>query len=164
MKNEEELLSECRAHWETTKPKAVFADYWLGWKASRSAMFRSKNDLLVKVFLPGEGDDPFIFAVNGHVSIDGLAGIEEELTGGDHEFSNGPGDYTYVACYDDGQYDEMGRCELRPGWELTLVSFEIPEAMKDEPVRPPDLDEGDPCPNCGVIDCYKDPFNGCIPF
>lgn len=36
MKTEEELLAECRAHWEATKPEAVFADYWLGWKAARS--------------------------------------------------------------------------------------------------------------------------------
>lgn len=36
MKSEEEMLAECRAHWEATKPEAVFADYWLGWKAARS--------------------------------------------------------------------------------------------------------------------------------
>lgn len=36
--NEEKLLAECRAHWEATKPEAVFADYWLGWKAARETI------------------------------------------------------------------------------------------------------------------------------
>lgn len=35
MKTEQEQLAECRAHWEATKPDAVFPDYWLGWKAAR---------------------------------------------------------------------------------------------------------------------------------
>lgn len=33
----EEMLAECRSHWEATKPEAVFADYWLGWKAARES-------------------------------------------------------------------------------------------------------------------------------
>lgn len=36
--NIEKMLAECRAHWEKTKPDAVFADYWLGWQASRESM------------------------------------------------------------------------------------------------------------------------------
>ena len=38
MKTEQEQLAECRTHWEATKPDAVFADYWLGWKASRETL------------------------------------------------------------------------------------------------------------------------------
>jgi len=34
----EKMLSECRAHWEKTKPDAVFADYWIGWQASRESL------------------------------------------------------------------------------------------------------------------------------
>lgn len=52
MNTEQEQLAECRAHWEATKPDAVFPDYWLGWKAAqnRAALpdgFRS-GDLVVK--------------------------------------------------------------------------------------------------------------------
>lgn len=36
--NIEKMLSECRAHWEKTKPDAVFPDYWLGWQASRESL------------------------------------------------------------------------------------------------------------------------------
>jgi hypothetical protein len=38
MKTEQEKLAECRAHWEATKPDAVFPDYWLGWKAARETL------------------------------------------------------------------------------------------------------------------------------
>ena len=38
MKTEQEQLAECRAHWEATKPDAVFADYWPGWKAARESL------------------------------------------------------------------------------------------------------------------------------
>jgi hypothetical protein len=38
MKTEKEQLAECRAHWEATKPDAVFPDYWLGWKAARESI------------------------------------------------------------------------------------------------------------------------------
>lgn len=34
----QEQIAQCRAHWEATKPEAVFADYWLGWKAARESM------------------------------------------------------------------------------------------------------------------------------
>ena len=40
MKTEQEQLAECRAHWEAIKPDAVFADYWLGWKAANLAQAR----------------------------------------------------------------------------------------------------------------------------
>jgi hypothetical protein len=36
--NIEKMLAECRAHWEKTKPDAVFADYWIGWQASRESL------------------------------------------------------------------------------------------------------------------------------
>lgn len=34
----DKMLEECRAHWERTKPDAVFADYWLGWQAARESL------------------------------------------------------------------------------------------------------------------------------
>lgn len=36
--SEEKMLEECRSVWEATKPDAVFADFWLGWKASRESL------------------------------------------------------------------------------------------------------------------------------
>jgi hypothetical protein len=38
MRPEQQQLAECRAHWEATKPDAVFPDYWLGWKAARESL------------------------------------------------------------------------------------------------------------------------------
>lgn len=36
--NIDKMLAECRAHREKTKPDAVFADYWIGWQASRESL------------------------------------------------------------------------------------------------------------------------------
>lgn len=47
MKTEKEQLAECRAHWEATKPDAVFADYWLGWKAARESSMADVTEGLV---------------------------------------------------------------------------------------------------------------------
>lgn len=117
------------------------------------SLFRDRKDLVVKVWNGGDDDDAFICAVNGEVTIDRLAEIEEELRG-EHEFSSGPGEYVYEATYDDGQYDDWGRCEIAPGWELTEVSFEKPDwmSMTHEPetfVPPSD----EPCDGCGDADC-----------
>ncbi len=123
-------------------------------------VFRSRKDLVVKVFNGGDDDDAYIFAVNGEVTVDSLAEIEEELKV-EHEFSSGPGEYVYYAVYDNGQYDEFGNCEFRPFWELTEVSFENPDwmSMTHEPQEFQFKD--DPCPKCGISDisCLC-----CIPF
>lgn len=124
-----------------------------GESVERTPLFRSRKDLIVKVYNAGDDDEPFICAVNGEVTVDALAEIEEELKG-EHEFSSGPGDYTYGAVWDDGQYDEMGRCELAPYWELTEIAFEKPGCLVDEAgalPAPPSSDE--PCDNCGDPGC-----------
>jgi hypothetical protein len=46
MKTEQEQLAECRAHWEATKPDAVFPDYWLGWKAAREIGAASDDSVM----------------------------------------------------------------------------------------------------------------------
>lgn len=46
--NIEKMLSECRAHWEKTKPDAVFADYWVGWQASRESLVIELPEEVVK--------------------------------------------------------------------------------------------------------------------
>lgn len=125
-----------------------------GDSVERTPLFRSREDLIVKVFHAGGDDDPFICAVNGEVTVDALAEIEEELKG-EHEFSSGPGDYTYSAVWDDGQYDEMGRCELAPYWELTEIAFEKPEFMSlvDEAESLPERSSDEPCDDCGDTLC-----------
>lgn len=126
------------------------------------SLFRARKDLIVKVFHPGDDDEPFICAVNGEVTVDALAGIEEELKG-EHEFSSGPGDYTYSAVWDDGQYDEMGRCELAPYWELTEIAFDKPDWMSMS--HDPEKAGEKPCMTCGLINCgSEDVFDHCIPF
>lgn len=129
------------------------------------SLFRSRKDLIIKVFHAGDDDDPFICAVNGEVTVDALAEIEEELKG-EHEFSSGPGDYTYGAVWDDGQYDEMGRCELAPYWELTEIAFEQPDwmSLSHEPEKAePAPSTGEPCIDCGSPSCsFK--HNCQIPF
>lgn len=117
------------------------------------SLFRSRKDLAVKVWNAGDDDDPFICAINGEVTVNALAEIEEELKG-EHEFSSGPGEYTYEAAYNDGQYDDMGRCEIAPCWELTEIAFEKPDwmSMTHEPekhVTPSD----EPCDDCGEAGC-----------
>jgi hypothetical protein len=126
------------------------------------SLFRSRKDLIVKVYNAGGDDEPFICAVNGEVTVDALAKIEEGLNG-EHEFSSGPGDYTYIAVYDYGQYDEMGRCELAPYWELSEIAFEKPDWMSVS--HEPEKAEKKPCMSCGLIDCgTNDVFEQCIPF
>ncbi|MEB0311534.1 hypothetical protein QN382_19865 [Pseudomonas sp. 10B1] len=128
-------------------------------------LFRERKDLVVKVFHGGDEDEPFICAVNGECRVSVLCDIEELLMGEDHEFSSGSGEYTYKAAYDAGQYDEMGRCENLPYWELTEIGFEAPGWM-DMTHEPESFvaNVEEPCPNCGIVDCHLDSLNGCIPF
>jgi hypothetical protein len=117
------------------------------------SLFRARKDLVVKVFHAGEDDEPFICAVNGEVTVDALAEIEDELRG-EHEFSKGPGEYVYCACYDQGEKDELGNVHFLPFWELTEISFEQPDwmSMTHEPEKHvPPSDE--PCDDCGEAGC-----------
>lgn len=129
------------------------------------SLFRERKDLVVKVFHGGDDEAPFICAVNGECTVDVLSEIEEWLMGEEHEFSSGAGEYTYEAAYDDGQYDEMGNCENLPYWELTEIGFEVPGwmDMSHEP-ETFNAEPGEPCPNCGIVDCLTDRLHGCIPF
>jgi hypothetical protein len=55
MKTEQEQLAECRANWEATKPDAVFADYWLGWKAARETLQSktfSASEITISIRMP----------------------------------------------------------------------------------------------------------------
>jgi hypothetical protein len=125
-----------------------------GESVERTPLFRPRKDLVVKVYNAGDDDEPFICAVNGEVTVDALAEIEEEIKG-EHEFSSGPGDYVYYACHDPGESDEFGSVLFRPGWELTEISFEKPEFMSlvDEAESLPERSSDDPCDDCGDPGC-----------
>ena len=123
-----------------------------GDSVERTTLFRPRKDLIVMVCNAVDDDEPFICAVNGEVTVDALAEIEEELKG-EHEFSSGPGDYTYIAVWDDGQYDEMGRCELAPYWELSEIAFEKAECLVDEAEALPAPSSDEPCDDCGDTLC-----------
>lgn|GEM_PF-1425840 len=133
-----------------------------GESVERTPLFRSRKDLIVKVFHAGDDDEPFICAVNGEVTVDALAEIEEELKG-EHEFSSGPGDYVYYACHDSGESDEFGNVLFRPGWELTEIAFEKPDWMSLS--HEPEKAGQKTCISCGLVDCGTDDFiERCIPF
>lgn len=121
--------------------------------AASVPMFRLRKDLVIKVWNAGDDDDAFICAVNGEVTIDALAEIEEELKG-EHEFSSGPGEYVYYACHDQGESDEWGNVLFRPYWELTEIAFEKPEWMslthEPEKADPP---SDETCDDCGEAGC-----------
>ena len=105
-----------------------------------------------KVYNAGDDDEPFICAVNGEVTVDALAEIEEELKG-EHEFSSGPGDYVYYACHDSGESDEFGNVLFRPFWELTEIAFENLERLVDEAEGLPAPSSDEPCDDCGDPSC-----------
>lgn len=92
---EQEQLAECRANWEKTKPDAVFADYWLGWKAAVNRQVIPDGtrcgDLIVKngtfVKFEDDGDCPdaqFIAAANPTAVLALIA--ESEALKGPHDW------------------------------------------------------------------------------
>jgi hypothetical protein len=78
-----------------------------------------------------------IFYQQGHPAF--VCGIHGSVTGGtineiEHDFAENPdlelerltrgdGRYLFSAEWDSGQFDNTGRCELPPYWDLTLVGF-----------------------------------------
>lgn len=85
-----------------------------------------KDELKISVAYT-KGDDPFICHVNGKCTIQDLQEIESELQNVISD-SHEEGEYFLDCQYFAGQYGEYGRCELEPGWELTIDSYTpIPE-------------------------------------
>lgn len=94
--------------------------------------YPESESVLVSVFYLGAGDDPFIFHVNGKVTVKALTEIEEEIRSDERYMGEGAGDYVFSVSRFDGQYDEYGRCEFPPGWEINFESF---AALSDQPTR-----------------------------
>lgn len=80
------------------------------------------GNLQVTVFICADVE-PFICAVNGKCTIDALEEIEKDINEC-HDDMVEDGNYTFQCAWFPGQYDELGRCELAPGWELDQIKFE----------------------------------------
>jgi len=88
---------------------------------------REPQDLPARVqvlYCPGAWDT-FIYGVSGHLTMEALTAIDAAIRDEDAEalFDKGPGSYILNASYFKGQYGFEGRCEIKPGWELTVESF-----------------------------------------
>ena len=78
---------------------------------------------LIEVFYRA-GDPPFVCGVNGNVTTGMLDEIEADIDENSEDLlREGCGTYLFKATRFSGQYDEKGRCELSPCWELDLVLF-----------------------------------------
>lgn len=91
--------------------------------------------LTIEVLYMGTGEQPFVCAINGRISMGAFRAIEKELRE-EQEYSGGAGLYLYEAKYDSGQYDEFGRCEIRPGWELTQINHNPNWMLPEEGEQP----------------------------
>lgn len=91
--------------------------------------------LVIEVLRLEGGEDPFICAINGRISLSALESIEKDLRE-ECEFEHGEGLYLFEACYFEGQYGEFGMCEIRPGWELTLIEHKSDWMAPVEGERP----------------------------
>lgn len=77
-----------------------------------------------------QGDEPFICAVYGRCTTYCLAEIELDMKSMREDFTD-DGEYEITCSYFKGQYDEYGRCELPPGWELSITRYTpVPENVE----------------------------------
>ena len=80
----------------------------------------------IKVFYQ-EGDDPFIYAVNGSFTIPQLEEIEKELNVSEYrELFREDGEYLMNVYWNPSQTDEYGRVEVPGYWEFDVVQISRP--------------------------------------
>lgn len=84
------------------------------------------DKLQVTVFICSDVE-PFICEVNGKCTIAALEEIEKDINEY-HDDMGEAGNYTFECTWFPGQYDELGRCEQAPGWELGKIKFEALES------------------------------------
>ncbi|MDU9398058.1 hypothetical protein [Pseudomonas sp. zfem003] len=82
--------------------------------------FNPEPTVLIQVFQQ-QGEDPFICAVNGHISLHALLEIEAQMLENPEDKE---GLFTYEANYYEGEYGPVGECYHAPGWELSLVEYQ----------------------------------------
>ena len=119
-----------------------------------------KRNVLAEVFFQ-QGDDPFICAVRGRICVEQLEAAQRDFRENlPDELEQGDGIYTFDFFYEEGQYDEWGRCEIAPGWGFDFVSYAAFEDA-EEPADPAKCescgdwghieteDSAHDCPECG---------------
>lgn len=94
-----------------------------------------KRNVLAEVFFQ-KGDDPFICAVRGRICVEQLEAAQRDFRENlPDELEQGDGIYTFDFFYEEGQYDDWGRCEIAPGWGFDFVSYAPFEADDESPVE-----------------------------
>lgn len=94
-----------------------------------------KRNVLAEVFFQ-KGDDPFICAVRGRICVEQLEAAQHDFRENlPDELEQGDGIYTFDFFYEEGQYDDWGRCEIAPGWGFDFVSYAPFEADDESPVE-----------------------------
>lgn len=82
-----------------------------------------RGAVLVSVFASA-GDPRFVYGVSGQITASQLAELDAEISRGEDADILFPkdGDYLVRATWDHGQFDQQGRCELPPCWELDVLA------------------------------------------
>ena len=70
-----------------------------------------------------EEGSAFIHDIRGKFTLEALTEMQSYFNEEIDEFYQGDGDYKMLANHNSGQFDEMGRCEFPPHWELDLIKF-----------------------------------------
>jgi hypothetical protein len=83
------------------------------------------SDLLLNFFAE-DGGAPFVFRVEGNITVDLLAEIEKQAQeDAENLFCKGSGNYLFKVTRFDGERDDQGRMYLQPCWD-----FEFKEYLK----------------------------------
>lgn len=95
---------------------------------------KTKSDVIVDFFVFEDMDGPLLTGVNGAITLDELEVINKEFQENHQDIGFGNnGNYEIRCIWYPGQYGEYGMCEIAPGWEFDLISYEpIPELGDDE--------------------------------
>jgi hypothetical protein len=84
------------------------------------------NDLLVNFFAEENGA-PFVFRVEGDITVKCLADIEKQAQeDAEGLFGRGDGNYLYKVTRFDGERDDQGRMYLQPCWEFEFIEYDKP--------------------------------------
>lgn len=79
--------------------------------------------LIIKAFYC-DGELPFICFVHGNVTTDVLFDLENQLREDMKDlFTKGDGVYRFSCYYEQPQFNEFGRVEIKAYWAFSLKSF-----------------------------------------
>ena len=71
-----------------------------------------------------KGDEPFITAANGPITLEAMTELSEECQECIPEtFDEGDGDYLFSTRFNQAQIGEHGQIEIPAHWELDLLKF-----------------------------------------